>query len=124
MGQERDWKLLQRLVRLLRAATGAVRQLPPGTWMRLAALHIHCLRQLSPRLAVSAAAPQRAPSAHRKHACGRVTQISACILLQSKRKSKHLLVSSVRRQHFQACREIAPYGWPYKCPGAQRLASC
>lgn len=55
-GEERqaaDWKLLQKPVRLLRAATGALQHLPRGTWMRLAALHIHCLGQLSLDLVVS-----------------------------------------------------------------------
>ena len=49
-GEERraaDWKLLQEPVRLLRAATGALQHLPRGAWMRLAALQMHCLGQLS-----------------------------------------------------------------------------
>lgn len=68
-GEARDWRLLQQPVSLLRAAARALRHLPPGTWMRLAALYIHCLRQLSLHLPVSATVPSPC-SPHR--ACGRV----------------------------------------------------
>ena len=39
----------------MRAAAGEMQHLPQGSWMRLAALHIHCLRQLSRHMAVSPA---------------------------------------------------------------------
>ena len=55
-GEERqaaDWKLLQKPVRLLRAATSALQHLPRDAWMRMAALQTHCLGQLSLDLVVS-----------------------------------------------------------------------
>ena len=51
-GEARDWKLLQKPLSLLRAAASMLEHMPPGTWMRLVALHIHCLRQLSLHLVV------------------------------------------------------------------------
>ncbi len=48
--------LLQKPLSLLRAAASMLEHMPPGTWMRLVALHIHCLRQLSLHLVVSTTA--------------------------------------------------------------------
>lgn len=56
-GGVEDWKLLQKPVRLLRAAAGSLTHLPQGTWMRLAALHIDCLKQLSAHMVVSCPHP-------------------------------------------------------------------
>ena len=39
----------------MRAAAGVMQHLPQGSWMRLAALHIHCLAQLSRHMVVSPA---------------------------------------------------------------------
>ena len=58
-GEAADWKLLQKPVRLLRAAAGSLTHLPQGTWMRLAALHIDCLKQLSAHMVVSCPNPCR-----------------------------------------------------------------
>jgi hypothetical protein len=54
-----DLKVLQKPVRLLSAAAGALQKLPRSAWMRMAALHVHCLGQLSRDLVVSLlASPQ------------------------------------------------------------------
>ena len=52
----------------MRAAAGEMQHLPQGSWMRLAALHIHCLRQLSHHMVVSPAESKPVPTTRRLRA--------------------------------------------------------